>query len=335
MRAAVFVGDGVLELQDREPPSVKKSDEVLLKVEGCGICGTDLHILEVPPGHPATPGVILGHEYIGRVLETGPEVTSLTAGDRVAVAPNISCGRCRFCRSGLSNHCSDFTTLGIFRDGGLALFNVAPEQSCFPLSDEVAFEDAIWTELLSCVMNSVDNVKIQPGETAVIMGGGSVGALHALLFLASGARVVVCDILSERLKLLHQLGVTHTIDIRNENLKKGAQQIAPVGADVVVDAVGTEFEACIDLARPGARISLFGMNSKAKPPVSQNNITRKELTVYGSYIGTHTFPRAIEILESGAIHPSQLISIISPLDEILETVEGLRAGAYLKAVIQH
>ena len=202
MPAAVFAAEGVLELQERPVPRIARPDDVLVAVEGCGICGTDLHILDRPPGHPATVGVIMGHEYIGRIMDVGAGVTARKPGDRVAIAPNLNCGTCRFCKIGRVNHCVNFTTFGIFRDGGLASMNVVPERACHPIADRVPFEDAIWTEVLSCVVNSTDIVKALPGETALVIGGGPVGALHALLFLASGARVMVADVVNDRLALL-------------------------------------------------------------------------------------------------------------------------------------
>src|SRR5712692_4442932 len=103
MLAAVFERAGTLALKDMPRPNVKHESDVLLQVEACGICGSDLHILEVPPAHPATPGTILGHEYIGRVIEVGPGVTTLQPGDRIAIAPNLNCGLCFYCRHGLPN----------------------------------------------------------------------------------------------------------------------------------------------------------------------------------------------------------------------------------------
>ncbi|CAN5666195.1 hypothetical protein BH18ACI5_BH18ACI5_03510 [soil metagenome] len=159
MLAAVFAREGVLELQQRPIPSITRADEILIEVEGCGICGTDLHILQSPPGHPGTPGSIMGHEFIGRVSRTGDAVTTLREGQRVAVAPNVSCGLCAKCKAGRPNHCADFTTLGIFTDGGLARYCVAPERACHALADHVPFADAVWIEVLSCVVNSVDTVR--------------------------------------------------------------------------------------------------------------------------------------------------------------------------------
>lgn len=335
MLAAVFVREGVLELQQRPIPRIVQPDDVLIEVEGCGICGTDLHILESPPAHPGKPGSIMGHEYIGRVLDVGPLVQFRKPGERVALAPNLNCGLCRFCRIGRPNHCENFSTLGIFRDGGLARCSVVPERASYPISDHVPFEDAVWTEVLSCVVNSVDNVKALPGETAVVIGGGPVGALHALLFLASGARVIVADVSQPRLDLLHSVGVPRTVNVRDEDLADVVRAETGFGAEIIVDAVGTQLGTSIELARMGGRVSLFGMNSQALPSVRQNTITRNELTIYGSYVGINTFPRAIAILEQGVIKPSALLSRIMPLGEIHQAITALRDGALMKVVIRH
>ena len=115
MEAVVFLGSGRWELRDVPEPRRESPDDVLVAVESAGICGTDLHILADPPGHPATAGSILGHEYGGTIVECGANGAGLRAGDRVVIDPNIPCGACEFCRAGRTNHCTAMTTLGIFR----------------------------------------------------------------------------------------------------------------------------------------------------------------------------------------------------------------------------
>ena len=335
MLAAVLAREGVLELQERPAPGAVRPDDVLLEVEGCGICGTDLHILESPPAHPATVGAILGHEFIGRVLRTGSAVAGLVRGQRVAVAPNLNCGLCASCRCGRPNHCADFSTLGIFRDGGLAPFCVAPQAACHRLDDRVPFEDAIWVEVLSCVVNSVDNINARPGETAVVIGGGPVGALHALLFAAGGARVIVSDPSESRLEVLRSAGITEAVNPTRLPLAEAVRSLSAGGADIVVDCVGTQLDAALDVVRTGGRISLFGMNAHARPAVRQNMITRNELTIYGSYVGVNTFPRAISLLERRVISPSALISAVLPLTAIRDALALLRSGTAMKVVIRH
>jgi threonine dehydrogenase-like Zn-dependent dehydrogenase len=212
---------------------------------------------------------------------------------------------------------------------------VVPERACHPLADALPFEEAIWTEVLSCVTNSVDNVRARPAETAVVIGGGPVGALHALLFRAAGARTIVTDVSAARLKILGHGRIDHVINAAAVDVADAVQAICPGGADIVVDAVGTELDTALDLVRTGGRISLFGMNSRAKPAVRQNAITRNELTIFGSYVGVNTFPRAIALLESGTVRPSVLLSDVMPLARLPAALERLRSGDAMKIAIRH
>jgi threonine dehydrogenase-like Zn-dependent dehydrogenase len=189
--------------------------------------------------------------------------------------------------------------------------------------------------VLSCVANSVDNVAPRPGEIAVVIGGGPVGALHALLFQAAGAVAIVSDVSATRLETLARIGIDRAVNAAAEPLVEAVREIAAEGADIVVDAVGTQLDATLDLARTGGRISLFGMNSRARPSVRQNAITRNELTVFGSYVGVNTFPRAIALLERGTVRPSVLLSAVEPLRELPGALERLRHHEAMKIAIRH
>ena len=333
MLAAVFEGEGKLAVKQVPMPEITRPDEVLLKVEGAGICGTDLHILEVPPGHPANPGTILGHEYVGRVVEVGPEVTSVQIGDRVVVAPNLACGLCSACRRGKPNQCAHFTTLGIYLDGGFAPYNVAPERALFPISEEVPLEDAVFTELLSCVVGGTQKVRLQPGEGAAILGAGPVGLLFALCFRASGAgQLIITDVAPQRLAAAEAAGFT-VVNAREQDPVAFIQERTGGGADVVVDAVGSLFHQAIAAAGIQGKVVLFGMNQRALPAIRQYDITRKELTIYGTFIGINTFPVAIQMLESGVIKPSLFLTHTLPLAEIERGLELMRSGEAIKVLI--
>src|SRR5262245_50087300 len=148
MLAPVFLGNGVLEMRERPQPQIQSPDDVLLRVEACGLCGTDLNILAVPPAHKATPGIVMGHEFVGTVEAMGAGVGAihelpLRPGDRVVVAPRLICNQCRYCRRGLPNQCEDYKTLGISLDGGLAPYVVAPQRALFKISREVQLDDAV------------------------------------------------------------------------------------------------------------------------------------------------------------------------------------------------
>lgn len=335
MLAAVFEGQGKLSVREVPIPRIKNPDDVLLEVEAAGVCGTDLHILEVPPGHPATPGAILGHEYVGRVLETGSAVTTVQPGDRVVVAPNLYCGVCGPCAGGRPNQCEHFTTLGIYLDGGFAKYNVAPERALFKVAPTLPPQEAVYVELLSCIVGGTEKVRLQPGETVAILGAGPVGLMFELVFKAAGAgKIIMTDIAPYRLDYARKLGADVVVNVKNEDpVAVTREATGGRGVDVVVDAVGSLLPQAIEQAAVGGKIVLFGMNQQAYPQVHQFDITRKELTVMGTYIGINTFPKAIRMLESGVVKPSALTTHMLPLARILEGIAALRAGEGIKVVI--
>jgi threonine dehydrogenase-like Zn-dependent dehydrogenase len=335
MLAGVFEGEGKLAIKPMPRPTIQKDDDVLMQVEACGICGSDLHILDVPPGHPATPGTILGHEYVARVLETGAGVKTLRAGDRVVMAPNLYCGLCRYCRLGLPNQCENFTTLGIFIHGGLAPFNVAPERACYKLDPNLPVDEAVFIEPLSTILGGTERVRLQPGETAVVLGAGPIGLLFIQNLKAAGAgKIIATDIAPMRAEYAQRVGADVVFDPRQVDLVaevRGATN--GLGADVVVDAVGSLMPTALSVARKSGRVVLFGVNSLARPAVSQYEITRNELTIYGTYVGINTFPIAIKRLESGVIKPSVMLTHKLSLPELPRGIELLRTGEAIKVVI--
>jgi (R,R)-butanediol dehydrogenase / meso-butanediol dehydrogenase / diacetyl reductase len=334
MTAGVFARRGVLEIQERPVPHISNPDEVVLEVEATGVCGTDLHILNDPPGHPAAEGAILGHEIVARIVEVGNNVKQYRIGQRVTVDANLKCGLCRPCKRGKWNHCENWTTIGIFQDGGFAKYVVVPQKALHVLSDSVPLKDAIWTELLSCVIGSTDRISIQPGQTAAIIGAGPAGMLHALMFQAAGAKVFIADVAPYRLSLANNAGI-EAVNVKEASLKDAVMSATNNwGADVVVDAAGTQFQTALELVATGGMISLFGMNSHATPEVSQFLVTRKELTVFGSYVGYNVFPRAIQVLESGAVKPGQLTTHEVSVSDLPKGIDAARRGEAMKVMVQ-
>lgn len=333
MRAAVFSGPGRVAVERRPVPVLASAADVLVAVEACGICGTDLHILEDPPGHPATPGVVMGHEFIGRIALVGPEAMGVVEGDRVAVAPNLWCGSCNACKRGRFSHCGTLSSLGIFRDGGLAELVSAPARACHRIQDDVPTQTAALVEPLSCVLNAVEQGEPLPGEVAVIFGAGAIGLLFLAVLRAAGVRCVVVEPQVARRETARRMGAVVVVDPTQGAVHPALEAWAPGGADLTVDAVGSQVVNAIAHTRPRGRVLLFGMNSRAHADVTQNDITRREVRVLGTYVGDFTFPPAVRLVESGLLELGPIVSHVWPLERVPEALAALRGGSAVKVVL--
>ena len=332
MRAAVFHGNGELRLEDRPEPGIEHADDVLIVVEACGICGSDLQVLNVPPGHPATPGTILGHEFVGRVQAIGEAVTSTRVGERVVVDPDPKCNACTSCRAGRPANCENIRALGVYRDGALAELVIAPAAAVYPISEDVSLEMAALVEPLACVVNGTNRAAARPGESVVVMGAGTIGCLFAAVFKASGAGPVIV-IEPNPVRAAVARAVAADFALTPEEFAARRAEILPKGADIVVDAVGSVLGPAIEAAAMGGRIIVFGMNGAARPPIHQVEITEKGLSILGSYISNFTFPAAIRLVESGSLNLAPIVSAVLPLSEVLDGVARLRSGEATKVVI--
>jgi threonine dehydrogenase-like Zn-dependent dehydrogenase len=331
MLAAVFASGGRLVMEERPRPELSGADDVIVAVEACGICGTDLQILAAPPGHPATPGTILGHEFVGRVVEAGP-AARVAIGERVVIDADPKCGVCGPCRAGRPASCVNVVALGIFRDGALASHVLAPAGSAYPISGSVPAPVAALAEPLACVVNGTRRAAARAGEAVLIYGGGAIGCLFLAVFRASGCGpIVVVEPVASRAVVARAMGADAVV--APDELPEAMDQWLPDGADIVVDAVGSQLAAAIGSAGMGGRIVLFGMNGNANPPVHQVEITERSLAILGSYISNFTFPEAIRLLESGRLLVEPMISAVMPLAEAPAAFELLRSGAATKVVL--
>jgi threonine dehydrogenase-like Zn-dependent dehydrogenase len=334
MPAAVLADVGTLAVVERPVPSIREATDVLLDVQACGICGTDLHILSTPPGQPATIGAVLGHEFVGVVREVGTGVTTLRPEDRVAVAPNVTCGQCVWCRRGFPNHCENWTTHGIYVDGGLAPHVVVPAASCYPISASLPAHVAALAEPLSTVVNGVRLAEVFPGETAAVIGAGPVGLMFAALLELSGASVIVLEPVNRRAALAADMGADHVVDPTHADAAAVTRELTGgLGADVVVDAVGSQLATALDLVRKAGRIVLFGMDDQARTDLAQVRITRDELRLVGSFVGKDVFPDAIRLLEQGRLDLEPLVTHRISLEHLPEAVEELRTGRAVKVEV--
>jgi (R,R)-butanediol dehydrogenase / meso-butanediol dehydrogenase / diacetyl reductase len=334
MQGLVFRGDGHWGLERLPVPGIQALDDVLLKVDRASVCGTDIHILATPPGHPATPGSILGHEYVATVKEVGQGVRDLQPGDRVVIDPNITCGTCEYCRLGMTNACSNMTTLGIFRHGGLAQFSLAPARALHRINQAVPLDRATLAEPLSCVLHAFEKSALVPGESVAILGAGPIGLLFAMLFRAAGAgKILVVEPVEFRRRMAEQFGVDYALDPAAGDIVAEVKAATRVGTDIVVDAAGTLLPEAVNLVRRGGRVLLFGMNQHANRALNQYVVTRHEISILGSFIQRTAFPKVVKILEAGLLPVEKLVTHRLPLGEVYTGLEAMKQGQAIKVAV--
>ena len=336
MTVPVFKGQGRLVYEERPVPKPVQPGDALVKIEASGICGTDLNILATPPAHYANTNIIIGHEGTGIVESIAPGTTSIQPGDRVVIAPRLTCGLCHYCRMGLDNQCTEYRTIGTTIDGVFAPYLCAPERALFKISDHVSRDDAVLFEPLSCVVGSLARASFQAGDDVVVIGAGPMGLLFALLYRTLGAgKIIVVDIAPFRLEYAKSIGVDEILDPGQNDLFETVRKLTVHGADVVVDAVGNQLGTAVKLARRGGQVILFGLQPHDNQLVSQYLITRYDLTIHGTFVGLNPFEQTIHLLESGQFKPSLLITHRIRLSELNQGIELMRAREAMKVLVEN
>jgi len=347
MRAAVYQGKERFEIREWPTP-VCGDDEVLVRVNYCAICGTDVRIYF--HGHAKVkPPAIIGHEITGTVAEVGRNVSlpGISVGDPVTTVTSTGCGTCRMCRQGYYNLCPDTRAIGYYFPGGFAEYLVIPavavrQNALIKLPDGMPLLDGTLIEPLSCAINGQQYLRIGPGDTVVIFGGGPIGLMHARLAQARGAeRVVVVDPAFERLQRFGRqfegllLMDPAAVDVKEEVRK----MTGGFGADVVITACPVKQAQIDGLQMLGSRgrISFFGGLPKddSVVPLDTNLIHYKELGVFGAFASNRRdFEEAARLLASGSIEADRFISRVVPLDRIAEGIDLVRRGEVLKCVVE-
>ncbi|MEU0277658.1 zinc-dependent alcohol dehydrogenase family protein [Streptomyces sp. NPDC088147] len=328
MRAAIVEAVGKVSVTTVPDPTPGPRD-VVVAVAACGICGTDLHILqgEFAPTLPIVPG----HEFAGEIVEIGAEVTELSVGDKVAVDPSLYCNECRYCRSGRGNLCDRWNAIGVSKPGGAAEFAVAPVANCVKLPDHIDVKDAALIEPLSCAVRGYDVLRSTLGADVLIYGSGTMGLMMLELAKRTGAAGVdVLDINPERLATAGKLGCSRTAASADEFDRPG-------GWDVVIDATGSAGAIQDGLGRvaKGGTFLQFGVADYATTAVIEPyRIYNKEITITGSMAVLHSYERAAALFATGVLDPAVFISDRLPLEQYPQAIDRFKAGQGRKIVVQ-
>jgi len=343
MKALVMKGPNDYKVEDVPKPECPK-DGVLIKVIGCGLCGSDLRILKHGKNTIDYPHTT-GHEVSGEIVEIGEDYEGKwDIGDKLAVAPLVYCGECEFCLKGEFEFCKNYKEIGQHWSGGFAEYMVIPKESL----DLGAIQEipegldpvvASVSEPISACFNGQEKGNIGYGDTVVIIGAGPIGCIHASLAKARGAdKVITADINNERLEKTKNFGADILINASEKDLVKEVMKITnELGAEVVITAnpvPQTQVQA-VEMAKKGGRILLFGglPPKKSKPGIDTNIVHYRALSLIGTSIFSpvHQY-EAIKLLKNGRIPGEKLVTHRLPLTEFKKGVKLAEEGKALKVV---
>lgn len=322
MKVAVMQGNGKMELITRDIPQVKPN-EVLVKVEHVGVCGSDLHYYETGAigDYVVKPPFVLGHESAGTVVEVGSEVTHLKVGDRVSLEPGKTCGHCEFCRTGRYNLCPDVIFFATPPVDGVFQEYVAHEADlCFKLPDNMDTIEGALIEPLAVGFHAAKQGGAEAGQTAVVFGAGCIGLVTMMALKALGlTKVYVVDVLENRLNKALELGATAVINgAKEDTVQRLLELTNGNGVDLAIETAGMELTAqqAVYAAKKGSTIVMVGYSKTGMVTLPMSLALDKELTFKTIFRYRHIYPLAIESVASGKINLKGIVTNIFTLDEI-------------------
>ena len=308
--------------------------ELLLRLRGCGLCGSD--IAKLADAAARAPAV-LGHEVVGDVVEVGDGARGFTAGDRVVAAHHVPCGECHYCRRASESMCRAFKESNL-DPGGFAEFVRVPaanvRAATFRVPDHLSDEEASFVEPLACCLRAVERARVQPGDTAIVVGLGSIGCLFVQLFARAGAAVIGVDHDTARVELARRFGGAAAIPA--EAMALALQASGGRGADHVMITGGAAgvLPWAVDAVRDGGTLHYFAGGGGEALPVALEKLYHRELTITTTYSSSPaTLARAFWLIAAGKVDVEGLVSHRMPLERLAEGVDLMRRRQALKVYV--
>ncbi len=332
MKALLLTAYKSMQVTDFDEPEVGP-DDVLVQVEACGICGSDIHGYDGSTGRRIPP-LVMGHEAAGTVISTGANVTDLPPGTRVTFDSMISCGQCHFCRQGTANLCDNRRILGVScgeyrRHGAFAERIAVPRRIVFELPESLPFEHAALVEAVSVAVHAANVTPVVLGDTAVVVGAGMIGLLAIQTIRAAGAsQVIAIDLNDKRLGVAKELGADVTLRGDQCDVPAEVRRLTNGrGADVALEVVGATptIRTAIEATRKGGNVTLVGNVSPTIELPLQSVVTR-EITLRGTCGCNGEYPQCIDLMNRGIIRVDPLITAKISLSDGPQWFERLHAG---------
>lgn len=328
-----------MSLQEIPVPEVK-GKQVLMKVAYTGICGTDIHTFKGEYANAVTP-LVLGHEFSGKVVAVGDEVTKVKPGDRVTSETTFdTCGECVYCKNKEYNLCENRSGIGTKANGSMANYVLTREESVHVLPDNVSYKLAAMSEpLASCVHAMYQKTPFTLHDTVLIIGPGPMGLLSLQIAKEIGAFTIVSGITkdSDRLEIAKELGADIVVDTQKEDLAKIVMEATNgVGVTKVYDCSGATpaINAALPLLKKGGTFQQVGLFAKPLNELDERTIIQHEITYVGSRSqNPYDWPIAIHLEAKGAINEDKMVTKVFDLDHWREAFEAMMAGKELKVLI--
>ena len=326
MKAGILYGVKDIRVGQTSDPVIGP-DDVLLESHAAGICGTDLHIYRGEFEDRVRYPTVQGHEFGGIIAEVGKNVSGFEAGDRVVVDPIISCHHCPACLTGHINACQTLKLLGVDLDGGYGQFVSVPADRLYALPGNIPMKHAPMVEMYALGHHVLQRGQVQPGETVAILGAGKLGLsiLDVLCHSASPGMTIVSDLQPFRLETAKKLGADYPININNiDPVKQALELTNGIGVDCVIEAVGhyhlvdgqeAPLAQAVKMIRNGGRIVTAGLGEQLSA-IHFKTLVLKEAQIIASRVTRGEFPRAIQMMSRGLLHPDLLITSVQPLGDI-------------------
>ncbi len=320
------------------PEPVLTEGHALIEIELCGVCGTEVGGYKGVSPVVRYPVVGVGHEAAGTIREIGRNDRGLKAGDRVCLEPYTSCGTCYSCQLGRYNNCENLQTCGVHRPGMMATLVSHPVGLVHKIPDDMTWEQGAMVEPLTIGIHANHRAGVKAGEHVLVVGAGSIGMLTAMAARTYGAIPILADPVQERLEFCKGLGLPHVCNNAREDLAAFLRRTCggslPLAA-IDCSGAGPAVEGLADWVRHGGRVVFLGW-PKGKCSIDVSWYIRKELDLFGSRNSNHEFPESIELIRSGGVEATRLITTVVPLDEAPALIKRLAEGPgdSLKSVVR-
>ncbi|WP_135305949.1 NAD(P)-dependent alcohol dehydrogenase [Haloarcula amylovorans] len=339
MRTCVLSDVGELSVIERDRPT-PGLDEVLVRVDRVGICGSDLHYYQNGgnSGNVVEFPHVLGHESAGTVVEVGRDVTGVAESDRVAIEPGIPCGECTYCEDDEYHLCKEMEYMSSPPvDGALTEYVAWPADLVYPLPESVSIREGALAEPLSVAMHACERGEIVEGDTVLVTGGGPIGQLVSEVAMAQGAEVVLTDVVPEKLELAERRGVDHTVDVTSEDpVNVIHDRVDPDGVDVVLESSGADsaIELTTDAVKRGGTVVFVGIPIDAALPTDVLGLIGEEYDLKGSFRFCGTYPDAIEGIRTGRFDVDSIVSFEQSLTETQAAFDRAMEPENVKGVVR-